>query len=108
MNNDAAVVRVDIFVDGKMDVQHMTMVAGQLKMNDAHWVSLSGIVLVAGVQELHPPPITNTPTNTTHQHHCSLNSGSLNFLWQHLVTAFDAGPWRGWDLALARGLAFQQ
>ena len=54
MNNDAAVVRVDIFVDGKMDVQHMTMVAGQLKMNDAHWVSLSGIVLVAGVQELQP------------------------------------------------------
>ena len=54
MNNDAAVVRVDIYVDGKMDVQHMTMVAGQLKMNDAQWISLSGIVLVAGVQELQP------------------------------------------------------
>ena len=36
MNNDTDVVRVDIFVDGKMDVQHMTMVAGQLRMNDAH------------------------------------------------------------------------
>ena len=54
LNDDAAAARVDTFVDGKMDVQHMTMVAGQLKMNDAHWVSLSGIVLLAGVQELQP------------------------------------------------------